>query len=246
MFWGAIADGYKSDGYIWEKETEEERKKTDQIVAEEKAADRRIVDEKRLRALIPGTEEYQHLQEIHNRIINGPRTAAGRQYPRPPPERVWKYRKIERQGTAGGIDWVRYREYILYPLLYPFLQHIKKENPTKEVWLVEDNAPGHKGAITNDLRWLKEMESSGIYRCQWPANSPDLNEIELVWDIFKDSIASKGPFVGASKATINKVKNTMVQKWAELSMDSIKTRCGDFKTKLELVLQNEGQNNFHG
>ena len=80
-----------------------------------------MVDEKRRQALIPGTAEYEQLQEIHKNIVNSPQTAAGRQYPRPPPERVWKYRKIKRKGTAGGIDWVRYCEYILYPLLYPFL-----------------------------------------------------------------------------------------------------------------------------
>jgi len=66
----------------------------------------------------------------------------------------------------------------------------------------------------------------------------------LIWDIFKDSIASKGPSIGASKATIKKVKDTMEQEWAKLSMDSIKARCADFKTKLVLVRENEGQDNF--
>ena len=241
-----MADGYKSTGYVWEKESEEEKKKNDRVVEEERLCDRVMVDEKRRRALIAGTAEYQELQEIHNKIVNGPRTAAGRQYPPPPPERVWKYRKIERKGTAGGIDWLRYREYIFYPLLYPFLRQIKNDNPEKEVWLVEDNAPGHRGAITNDLRWAREMESSGIFRCHWPANSPDLNEIEIVWDSFQDSIASQGPFIGSSKATIGKVKDIMVQEWAGLSMDSIKNRCADFKNKLGLVIENEGQNNFNG
>ena len=110
---------------------------------------------------------------------------------------------------------------------------------------MEDNTPGHRGAITNDLRWAKEMESIGIHRCHWPANSPDLNQIEIVLDSFKDSIASRGPFIGSSKATIGKVKDIMVQEWAGLSMDSIKNRCGDFKNKLRLVIQNEGQNNFN-
>lgn len=64
---------------------------------------------------------------------------------------VWKAEKIQRgDRNAGGIDWICYRQTILYPLLYPFLMKIRQENPTPEIWLVEDNASAHTAAVKHD------------------------------------------------------------------------------------------------
>lgn len=246
MFWGSMAYGYKGPSYIWAKETKEEKVHNDQVVSDLVQAEEERINRHRQRALIPGTEERQLLREIHHKVINGPRTATGRQPPRPPPQWIWKKAKITRNGTAGGIDWVRYREKILYPKLYPFLQKIHEENPGHEIWLVEDNAPSHIGATNHDPRWVEEMTPRGIHRCKWPSNSPDINEIEPVWDDLKDSIEAEGPFTGASQETGQRVRDAMHKCWAELSEEGIRNRCADFRYKLELVVQNAGRNNFNG
>lgn len=155
-------------------------------------------------------------------------------------------KKIERKETVGGIDWVRYCEKALYPKIYPFLHKIQSKNPGHEIWLVEDNAPGHVGAAHYDPRWCQEMAPLGINRCQWPPNSPDINEIESVWDDLKDSIEAEGPFTGASKETAQRVKVAMNKCWDELSDEGIQNRCADFRYKLELVVRNEGRNHLNG
>lgn len=53
------------------------------------------------------------------------------------------------------------------------------------------------------------MDPLGIYRCIWPSNSHDINEIESICDDFKDSIEAEGPFTGASKETADTVKRAL-------------------------------------
>lgn len=108
------------------KETKEEKIQNNRIVRDLKEADEKKVEYYRHRALVPRTEERRILMGIHQNIVNGPRTATGRQPPRPPPQLIWKKTRIERRCT-GGIDWARYLEKILYPKLYPFLQQIQRE-----------------------------------------------------------------------------------------------------------------------
>lgn len=83
MFWGSIANGYKGPYHIWMKETSEEKRYFNNMVTLERQANRDWVDTRRRNASIEGTEEFYTLQDIHQRIIHGPRTAAGKQHPRP-------------------------------------------------------------------------------------------------------------------------------------------------------------------
>lgn len=126
----------------------------------------------------------------HNRIsttVNRLRTATGQQRRRLPPQWILTSSKtVKRQGTKGGANWIRYRENVLYPHLYPFLKRVQAKYPGREVWLVEDNAPGRVGAANNDHIWELEMTPRGIYRCNWPPDSPDIDEIQPVWDDFED------------------------------------------------------------
>lgn len=211
MCWGAVAGGIKGPSYIWANETNEEKKYSDNLVAELIRKDEEEVTRLRELALIAGIDEFRKLKNIHCQRLNGPRTATGRQPPRPPPQWIRRKAKFEWRSTAGGIDWVRYREQILYSRLYSFLHKFREEDPGREKWLVEDNATPHTGATNHDSRWVQEMEPLGIFRCNRPSNSPDINEIEPVCDDFKDSIEAEGPFIGASKETAERVKRALVR-----------------------------------
>ena len=61
---------------------------------------------------------------------------------------------------------------------------LRRENPEREIWLVEDNAPNHRRAASLDPL-SSELAAERIFRCNWPSNFPDFNTIEIVWDNFK-------------------------------------------------------------
>lgn len=54
-------------------------------------------------------------------------------------------------------------------------------------YLVEDNVPAHQTVQRVDHELC---HTKGIITFQWPARSPDLNQIEGLWSDFKDPIAT--------------------------------------------------------
>ncbi|RPA99716.1 hypothetical protein L873DRAFT_1682891, partial [Choiromyces venosus 120613-1] len=86
---------------------------------------------------------------------------------------------------------------------------------------------------------------NGIRSVDWLAQSPDLNKIEPLWDYLKDSL-EEYRFKGQSQATKDEVKGALVLEWEEIPMDLINRHCLDLPNKLQLVIKNKGDNNFHG
>ena len=68
--------------------------------------------------------------------------------------------------------------------------------------LVQDNDPKHKSTKT-----MKELTDMGLgkYLVRWPAESPDLNVIELVWHQLKTYTRAAPPTPGHIKKVLPKV-----------------------------------------
>ena len=142
----------------------------------------------------------------------------------------------------GGINWVSYRERVLRPKLYPFIDELQRKTGMPVTYLVEDNAPAHQTARSIDQL---ERKQRGIITLDWPSKSPDLNSIEPVWNYEKDEI-SIYQFTGANQATVDQAKATLAKVWLELSQDYIDLRCRSFHEKLQLVILHGGGNSFYG
>jgi transposase len=130
----------------------------------------------------------------------------------------WKYTKetgaYVRQSGQGGIDWYRYQQVILKPLLLPFAVQCKKSRPNTMV--MEDNAPAHASSYQKEV-----FDKWEVDRLPWPGNSPDLNAIEPTWFHMKRDTTRKG--LANKKKDLkhkwikcwNDIPQTLIQEWIE-------------------------------
>lgn len=108
--------------------------------------------------------------------------------------------------------------------------------------MVEDNAGSHSAA---QKLAVEKRARLGICTCNWPANSPGINKIEPLWNQMKDSMVQH-ELPGQSKMQLENVKKLLQQEWEKLDISLINWQCMDLRNKLELVIQNNGSNNFRG
>lgn len=79
----------------------------------------------------------------------------------------------------------------------------------------------------------------------WPANLPDFNMIETVWDYIKDSM-SQYKIMGASNASKRLSKQACKHEWNQVSIDHFNQLAWNFKDKLCTMQRFQGDNNYHG
>ena len=113
------------------------------------------------------------------------------------------------------------------------------------MYLIEDNASPHAKAkrFTTQLR----AEYRGLVRVvKWPPHSPNLNRIERIWDHLKDYFEEAAAHQYTRTLPRAYIIATIVTKWRELSQRIIDREARQFKRKLELTIENQGNNNFYG
>ena len=159
MFWGAIIHGIPPCDcpfFIWEKETEEEKTEAEAILEEEnkEIAGRNERGREELERMIAAGEYCPP-----NWVNADGSKKRGR---KPDPFREFKESKKRRsKNRKGGIDWFRYREQVLKPLLYPFYDTRKRDHPYID--LMEDGASPHRAKALNDFRHSRQ-----INKVDWP------------------------------------------------------------------------------
>ncbi len=138
------------------------------------------------------------------------------------------------KNTKGGIDWYRYQTYVLLPRLIPFIYEVIEKYG--ECFLVQDGAVAHNAWQQEELLKIK-----GLMVLPWPANSPDLNQIEPCWYHLKRTI-SKRPFRPTTKGP---TVEAWEEEWRDLDMTKVSKWCGRFLSRLDTVRQAKGDNKFH-
>jgi hypothetical protein len=248
MIWGAICEGFgPGPFYIWEKETEAERQRLSQLLQLENQENEQVAVVQRQRARIPGTAERRHLDELNHNVRLRDRIdplPSGRPRRLRLPEWEFTYEKAERGEGKGGIDWVRYRENVLKPMLYPWADEISRLSG-RTVYIIEDNASPHVKARRFSIK-ERARYSGRVLTVDWPPHSPDLNKIERCWDPIHDLFEQIRAHGYENQLTREAIKKRAREAWYTLPQEQVDQECHDFRHKLDQCRDNGGDNNFFG
>ena len=97
-------------------------------------------------------------------------------------------------------------------------------------WLyMQDGARCHTSAMA--MEWLEDKVD---VITDWPANSPDLNPIELLWAILKRVVAAESP------NSVEELKNLLLKTWNNIKISLINKLCESFSDRLLLCLEMNG------
>lgn len=125
----------------------------------------------------------------------------------------------------GTINKERYCEHVV-----PLIEAYMRENPSHS--LMQDNAPGHSAQYTKE-----ELIRLGVHLIFWPANSPDLNPIETLWNKMKDWLQLHYPTQNCSYAQLRRQVN---EAWAAIGEDLLKDLIESMPARCQAVIDAEG------
>ncbi|GFW87965.1 transposable element Tc3 transposase [Trichonephila clavipes] len=104
---------------------------------------------------------------------------------------------------TGSVTAQRYRDEVLEPYVRLF-----RGTVGTDFIFLDDNAPCHRVVLLDDF-----LEAQNFQRMLWPANSPDLNPFEHVWDMFGTQIAA----LSLPSSSITELKRALKEAWNRLS-----------------------------
>jgi hypothetical protein len=110
-----------------------------------------------------------------------------------------------------------------------FMQEFDEKRGALNWIFQQDGAPCHTAQEVID--WIEE---SCDLICDWLANSPDLNPIELLWAILKNIVTKQGP------KTVDELKQILFQVWNSIFQTTIRGLCRSFEARLRICFDLEG------
>jgi transposase len=118
----------------------------------------------------------------------------------------------------------------IVPLVHGWL----RLNP--DLQFMQDSAPGHAAGYT-----LTELEERGIVPIYWPAFSPDLNPIELVWNQMKDYIEACYPDLpGGRQRTYDQLRGIVQEAWDSITPELLAEVIETMRDRCQAVIDAQG------
>lgn len=121
----------------------------------------------------------------------------------------------------------RYVRNIIEPIIYPLRNEIGDN-----FIFMDDNARPHR-----TRRVQNALEIEDIQRLPWPANSPDMNPIEHMWDFVGRAISNRiNP-----PSTLQELTLAAQEEWNNIPMDTINALIVSMHRRVNTLLQNRGR-----
>lgn len=119
-----------------------------------------------------------------------------------------------------------YVEQVITPFIYP----IRNELGENFIFM-DDNARPHRAR-----RVLDTLEVGHITRLNWPANSPDMNPIEHMWDYITRAIHNRiNPPQNENELVV-----AAVEEWDNISQDTINRLIISMPSRVNMLFQRRG------
>jgi transposase len=94
----------------------------------------------------------------------------------------------------------------------------------------EDNAPAHTATVA------RSFLSQHVELLPWPAQSPDLNPIENLWNIVEDGIRKRNP----QPSSLKQLEKMVKEEWVAISQDVYRNLIESMPRRLEAVISAKG------
>lgn len=231
LFFGIIGRNFRGKCYIFDPEDPKDRQRV--------LDDYRNEVQPQLDALLlkykEDLERYEWLTALKNTAPSSQdkRVILTGRKPTKPTMRLFPFRND--RGT--GVDWYRYLYEVINPILAPELNRfINNKDPWCLPLLIQDGAPPHSKCV--------EKGSFRYLNCEllrWPANSPDLNPIEHIWDYMRRWIANQYGYLKADQ-----VRSVWHQAWDAVPMEYINWSMDHLFVVIERCLAQGGDNKYNG
>jgi hypothetical protein len=100
-----------------------------------------------------------------------------------------------------------------------------------DFWFQQDNAPCHK---TNSVKaWMAKNE---VRVLPWPAQSPDLNPIEHLWDVLERQIRARNP----QPKSLSELKAVLQEEWLKIPQHVYRKLVESMPRRIAAVIESKG------
>lgn len=119
-----------------------------------------------------------------------------------------------------------YIESVIRPIIYPL-----RNNLGENFIFMDDNARPHRARTVHEA-----LEQGHISRLDWPANSPDMNPIENMWDFVSRAVRNRNN----SPQNGEELVAAAEEEWNNIPQETINRLIVSMHTRVNMLLRNRG------